>query len=338
MSDATGASAGVLYVPGFQANLNLSPQQSRSRLLSCVDNDLNYATPGQFFNADDVGTSDPQDVTTRVPDSPDGFVDLTRRFGAFKGYSDGKFIDNEDLARQLEDPTNKVMAAMMAGQGRKRDTAIVSAALGSFQYQDANQNYQTGSDLATVGNVIAANDATAHGNETVAAVLRNGAYGLTIGKLIEVKTRLDNSEIDEPVPGDRPSDYFFACTATQLQDLLMSVPATSSFYNQVQGLVAGTLSYFMGFNFVRLPSNANANPLPKYQGTGSNNASTRKCLAFHRRALLYRGRPIINTRITQRADKSYRWYAYYEGEHGAVRRYDGGVWEVDCNENGTGFN
>ncbi|HEV2530951.1 phage capsid protein [Phenylobacterium sp.] len=338
MADNTGATAGTLYVPGFQANLNLSPQQSRSRLLTCVDSDLGYSTPGQFFNADDVGTSDPADVTTRVPDSPDGFVDVTRRIGTFKGFNDGKFIDNEDLARQLEDPTNLVMQAMMAGLGRKRDTAIISAALGAPLLQDNNQNYVAGTTLATVGNVIAANDATSHENETIAAVGRSGGYGLTIGKLIEVKTQLDNSEIDEPTPGDKPSDYYFACTANQLQDLLMSVPATSSFYNSVQGLVNGTLSYFMGFNFVRLASNKISNPLPKYQGAGAGSATTRQCLAFHKRALLYRGRPIIQTRITQRADKAYRWYAYYESEHGAVRRYDGGVWEVDCAENTTGFN
>jgi hypothetical protein len=31
---------------------------------------------------------------------------------------------------------------------------------------------------------------------------------------------------------------------------------------------------------------------------------------------------------TQRADRSYRWYAYYEAEHAAVRRYDTGVVKV----------
>jgi hypothetical protein len=329
MSDPTGAQAGSLYVPGFKANLNLSPQQSTSRLLNTVDNDLNYSETGQFFNADDVGTSDPADVTTRVPDSPDGFVDLARRFGAFKGYNDGKFIDNADLARELEDPTNKVMAAMMAGQGRKRDVAIINGALGSYQYQDQNQNYQTG---AANTNIIVANFALAHEGETISAVYNatSTGYGLTIGKLIQAKMMLDNSEIDEPMPGDASADYYFACTATQIGQLLQSVPASNKFYNEVQALAEGTISRFMGFNFKRLPANAKANPLPKA-------SYTRSCIAYHKRAILYRARPIIQTEIAKRGDKAFRWYAYYEAEHGAVRRYDTGVWQVNCDEATTSY-
>lgn len=329
MSDPTGATAATQYVPGFRANLNLSPQQTRSRLLRAVDADLAYDTPGQFFNADDVGTSDPTDVTTRVPNSPDGFVDMMRRFGAFKGFNDGKFIDNEDLLRELTDPTSKVMMAMMSGMNRKRDLKIIDGLMNAPQFQDNTGSYQTGSANA---NVIASSLALAHENETIAATEGgDGNYGLTIGKLIQTKINLDNSEIDEPEPGDKPSDYYFACTSTQLGNLLQSIPATSSFYTQVQGLIAGTLSYFMGFNFIRLPSNANFNPLPK-------TSYTRKCLAWHKRALVYCGRPVINTEVTKRADKSFRWYAYYEAEHGAVRRYDGGVWEVDCSEATMAFN
>jgi hypothetical protein len=326
MSDPTGATALSLYVPGFERNLNLLPQQTKSRLLRAVDAELEYATPGQYFNADDVGTADPVDVTTRVPDSPDGFVDMYRRFGSFKGFADGRFIDNEDLVQELEDPTSKVMQAMLAGLGRKRDTAMIGAGgvgglMGTYQYQDQFGNYQMG---AANANVVASSNSTAHEGETITATEGGDSdYGLTIGKLIYTKTQLDNSEIDEPEMGERPSDYFFACTATQLQNLLQSVPATNSFYNDVQGLVAGTLSYFMGFNFIRLPANAIFNPLAK-------TSYTRKCLAWHRRAILYRGRRIIPEEVVKRPDKSFRWYAYYEAMHGAVRRYDGGVWEVDC--------
>lgn len=330
MADPTGLLSGSLYVPGFEANLNLLPQQSTSRLLMTTDNDLNYGPKGQFFNADDVGTSDPADVTTRVPNSPDGFVDTYRRFGAFKPYADGKFLDNEDMARELEDPTSKVMQAILAGQGRKRDLAILAGLTGTYQYQDQNQNYQTG---AANANVIASSFALAHEGETISAVYNStsAGYGLTIGKLIQAKINLDNAEIDEPMPGDKPSEYYFACTSTQLGQLLQSVPATSSYYNSVQGLVNGTLNYFMGFHFIRLSSNAVFNPLTK-------TSYTRKCLAWHKRAVVYRARPIINTRVTERSDKSFRWYAYYEADHGCVRRYDGGVWEVDCDETTTGYN
>lgn len=332
MADPTGATAAALYVPGFKANLNLAPQQSRSRLINTVDADLAYDTPGTFFNADDVGTADPQAVVSRVPNSPDGFVDTVRRFGTFNPFMDGRFLDNEDMARELEDPTSKVMAAMMAGQGRSRDTQIIGAngvggIMGTFQQQVQSATAAGGNQYTTGAanaNVIASSYAGAHENETISAVQYSDSnYGLTIGKLINAKTQLDNSEIDEPEPGDRPSDYHFACTAYQLQDLLRSVPATSSFYTDVQGLIAGTLRYFMGFNFHRLPANLQFNPIAK-------SSQTRKCLAWHKRAVVYRGRSVISTEVTKRADKAFRWYAFYEFNHGAVRRYDGGVIEVDC--------
>ena len=44
-----------------------------------------------------------------------------------------------------------------------------------------------------------------------------------------------------------------------------------------------------------------------------------------KRAIIYRGRTIIPEEVVKRADKSFRWYAYYEFNHGCVRRYDGGV-------------
>ena len=326
MADPTGATAQSLYVPGFRANLNLSPQQTRSRLLASVDSDLAYDTPGQYFNADDVGTSDPQLVTTRVPDSPGGFVDMYRRFGSFLPYADGRFIDNEDLVRQLEDPTSKVMQSMLAGLGRNRDVIILGAngnggIFGTYQFQNSAGAYATG---AANANVIPSNTTFAHEDETILPTEGGDGFpGLTIGKLILAKMQLDNSEVEEPEPGDRPSNYHIAVTATQLGNLLQSVPATSSFYNDVKGLIAGTLSYFMGFNFHRLPANAAFNPIPK---TGY----VRRCPAWVKSAIMYRGRTIIPEEVVKRADKSFRWYAYYEFNHGCVRRYDGGVVEVQC--------
>ena len=329
MADPTGATAQSLYVPGFRANLNLAPQQTRSRLLEAVDADLAYDTPGQYFNADDVGTSDPQLVTTRVPDSPSGFVDMYRRFGSFLPFADGRFIDNEDLVRQLEDPTSKVMQSMLAGLGRNRDLIILGnpsgptagGIFGTYQYQNSAGAYATGPANT---NIIPSNLPLAHDDESIANVEGgDGAYGLTIGKLIQAKMALDNAEIDEPMPGDKPSDYHIAVTATQLGNLLQAVPVTSSFYNSVQGLIAGTISYFLGFHFHRLPANATFNPIPKA-------GYTRKCPAWIKRAVLYRGRTIIPEEVVKRADKSFRWYAYYEFNHGCVRRYDGGVIEVDC--------
>jgi len=128
------------------------------------------------------------------------------------------------------------------------------------------------------------------------------------------------------LPGDTANNYYLACTSEQLQDLLLTIPATSSYYNQVQALVEGTLSTFVGFNFIRMPRTG-ISAIPKAAGS-----YIRKCIAFHKRAIVYRARPIVDTHVAPRADKEFNWYAFYKAEHGAVRRYDAGVWEVDCGE------
>ena len=106
------------YVQAFEANLMLSPQQKEARLVSRVDSNLNYTKPGDMFNADQMGTSAPQEIEQRVPASPEGFVDKDRRVGFFVPYHDGKFVDDVDAAKSLSDPTNPTMQAMMAGQER----------------------------------------------------------------------------------------------------------------------------------------------------------------------------------------------------------------------------
>lgn len=50
------------------------------------------------------------------------------------------------------------------------------------------------------------------------------------------------------------SDRYFAHTAQQLDDLLATTQATSTDYNAVHALVDGTLSKFVGFNFVMIAS------------------------------------------------------------------------------------
>ncbi|WP_174301169.1 phage capsid protein [Caulobacter sp. S45] len=329
MADPTGATALSQYVPAFRANLNLVPQVTRPRLMMAVDTDLAYDTPGDRWNADDVGVSNPQPVVARVPVTPNHFIDQFRRIGMFTPYADAPWLaDNVDKLREIEDPSSEMMKAVMAGLARCRDDRIIAGALGVYYYQDNTGALQVGPANA---NVIAANDPTAQEAENIQAVQNatTGGYGLTVGKLINTKAFLDASELDEMDPGDKPSDYYIAVTTNQLKNLLMSIPVASNFYNDARALMNGTISYFMGFNFIRMGSASRSNPLPKV-------GYTRQCFAFHRRAIQYRGRTIINARIDERPDMSYRKQAYYELDHGCLRHYDEGVIRVDCDETTNG--
>ena len=297
------------YVEGFRQNLELSPQDMGSRLFGCVDAELGYAEPGTSFNCDDIGESNPQPVTARVPDSPEGFVDQLRRGGHFEGFNDGKFIDDADKAREMADPSNKVMQAMMAGKGRYMDDKIIDVALGTT-YSGRHLTDAIAFDTAKY--LIGVQDRTSlHAAEAGALPAAGNDLPLTIGKVIYASEYLDLSEIDGP--------RFFIWGARQKSSLLASVPGTSSDYAAVKALVNGETDTFMGFKFV---------PFQRLPKTGT----TRRCVALAKKAVQYKARTIQNAWIDRRKDKSGRWYAYYETEHAGARRYDTGVVAVDCKE------
>lgn len=297
-----------MYTPGFVSNLQLAPQQKNTRLVQGVMADLSYTKEGKMFNADDVASDDEGEieVTTRVPHSPEGGSDYVRRVGFFKSYQKGKFIESLEAVRMLQDPTNAVMASMMAAKARATDDRIIAAF-----FEPARQG-ETGENTVNFpsANIIdVANRDFLHDAENVPG---SGNLPLTIGKLIKSKVMLDQSELE----GER----YFACGSVQLGNLLSSTPVTSQDYSQVKALVNGETNTLMGFNFIRterLPLASNV----------------RSCVAWIKDAMAYKERPIINARITQREDRSYRWYAFYEVERGACRRYDAGVLQVNCAEN-----
>lgn len=308
----TGNSIVTQYETGFRANMNMAPQQMTSRLIGKVDADLNYTKEGELWNADDIGVSNPEDISTRVPDTPDKFLEFSRRVGSFRPFHDSAWLDNVDHARMLEDPTNKTMAALMAGRWRYADDKIIAAAVGNALVKEEDGTYTTTALPAT--QIIAADDVDyVHDDET--APTNGDDYGMGIGKIIKAGLLLDESEIDEVTDGER----FLALSAKQIGDLLRSTPVTNSDYASVKALYDGKVNHLLGFTIVRTQ---------RLLKTGNN----RRCLAWLRPALVYNARPIVNASIRIRHDKSDNLQAYYKSEHGATRRYDNGVVEILAKE------
>lgn len=294
------------YVPGFIANLQLAPQQKEARLVSTVMADLSHTTPGKMFNADDIdGDDDEIEINTPAPDSPESFANHKRRVGFFKAYGKGRFIESLDVVRMMQDPTNTIMAGMMATKKRATDTKIIETLFGAAR---EGENGETSVAYKAAQVIGADNRDFLHQAESVAA---SGDLPLTIGKIIKAGVMLDQSEIE----GER----YFAWTAKQKGQLLATTPVTSSDYAQVKALVNGEISQLLGFNFVR------SERLPLAAGI-------RSCAAYIKSAVLYKERPIQNAWIRPRDDKSGRLYAYYEVERGGLRRFDTGVIKVQCAE------
>lgn len=297
------------FVPGFVANLALSPQQMTSHLLDAVDADMNYSEPGEGFNLDDLGESDPEDVATRVADTPDKFIGSERRVANFTEYHDAAWLDNVDKAKQLVDPANLTMQALMAGRWRKVDDKIMSAALGQAFKKDPATGALSAVSLPA-GQIVAANSvAYAHDDETVPA---GGAdYGLGIGKVIEANALLDESELEGP--------RFLALSPYDVANLLRQTPVTSQYYTDVQALNSGKVDKLLGFTVKRLASR-------RFLTSGNN----RRLVAWIKSAVAYRGRPVTNARISVRNDKSDTPQAFYKTSHAAGRRYDKGVVEIQA--------
>ncbi len=297
------------YVPGFKANLALSPQQTRTHLLDAVDADMNYSEPGEGFNLDDMGESEPEDVATRVADTPDKHIEGRRRVANFTEFHDSAWLDNVDKAKLLEDPTNTKMAALMAGRWRKVDTKIIEAGLGLAFEKDA----ATGALLPVslpASQIVSANSVKyAHDDETVPV---GGAdYGIGIGKIIEANALLDESELE----GER----YITLSSDDVANLLRQTPVTSRYYSDVQALNSGKVDKILGLTVKRLSKKR----IPIIGGN-------RRLMAWVKGSIAYRGRPVTNARISIRNDKSDTPQAFYKTSHAAGRRYDEAVVEIQA--------
>lgn len=292
------------YTDAFEANLGHVPQAKGGRLVALVDSNTNFTKPGDMFNADDIGTSEPTEVVERFEPSPDGVVAKKRRVGFFTPYKDGKWLDDIDTAKSLSDPSNATMQAMMFGHERHRDRKILEA------LDAPAREGRTGE--TTVAFPAAQSIAVDSWVGKRKGDASTGDAPLTFAKINHAKKKLDQSEIE----GRR----IWVTNAQGISDLLTDPTITDRETAAVQALMNGEVENFMGFTFVKtelLPLHA---------------AGVRKNFAFVQPAIMYRGRKLTEARITQRADRSFNWYAFYKGTHGALRRFDQAVVRVLCAE------
>lgn len=302
-------------VDGFKANLNMTPQVTESVYLPHVDSDLSYSEAGKLFNVDTIGTSDPKDVDTVVPDSPEGILDMTRRVGGFKGFHDGKFIESVQKVHQLQDPTSDVMLAMRAGKMRKIDQKIRDSFFAPVRIGENGENtlnFPTGKIVGV------ASRAKLHATE-VPSLPASGPLPLTLGKLLTVRAAIKKTHIQQLLAG---SKLKISVRQDDISQLLTTIPATSGDYASVKRLESGEITSLWGFDFVW------DEDVPLKSGTTDQYILP----VWLDRAMQYKSREIHNATITIRGDKSMRPYAYYETEHGAVRAWDEGVAGIEVKD------
>lgn len=295
-------------VIAFGANMRLRPQQLQSRLVSRVVSDLSHSAKGKMFTSEFQGESEPQERTGRAPATPEGFVAEDRRVGFFTTMDDGKWIDSQDILDKMADPTNGTVQAMLAGKERARDRLIIRVALNPARAGETGQN----SVPLPASQIIGIQENTFYRGRADGVAAPSAAdQPLTIAKLQKANEILGDAEMNTGVKT-------LVCCENDLQMLLTSTDVRSSDYNTVKALVNGEVTFFAGFEFVRLQKKF----LPVVAGA-------RRLVAFVREAIEYKSTDIEVATITKRADRSFTPHAYYAFRHGGLRAFDSGVVAID---------
>ncbi|MGD9614937.1 MAG: phage capsid protein [Alphaproteobacteria bacterium] len=289
----------VHHVQQFNRNLTHLAQQNGSRLRMAVREEQ---VTGDRMYIDQLGPVTAVRNISRHADTPLISTPHFRRRIVPYPYDWADLIDREDQVRTIHELTNPYAEAGAMAMGRAVDEEIVSAVFGTAY---------TGQDGTTpiafpAGQVVAVN--------SWAYESGSGNVGLTVSKLIEAKVKLDDAEIDGT------EQKYFACTATDLGNLLGTTKATSSDFVNVKGLASGEIDSFMGFRFIRLPDKI----FPK------DSNGYRRCFAWVRSGIGLGIARDITTRIDPRPDKRYAQQVYVTMDIGAARLEEAKVVEVKC--------
>lgn len=292
------------FVSQFRSNLAMLAQQKRSRLIDRVTVE---PAVGATLYYDQIGASQAQQRTTRHTDTMVANTPHRRRRIDLKVFDWADLIENADKARLLADPTSSYVAAGNAAINRAIDQEIIN----NF-FATAN----TG-DGGTTPVTFPASQQVAVNSWTYGA--GTGNAGLTVSKLIEARMILFGQEaVDDLDEQDMPNTYI-GVTAKQIGNMLSTTEATSKDYAEVQALVQGKISQFMGFQFVRLPNlpldGSGYFRVPVWQKEG---------------VVLAVDDAATDVSIDIRADKNRAIQPFYSKLFGAARVEEARVVEIKC--------
>jgi len=241
---------------------------------------------------DQVGSAAAVKRTSRHQDTPMVDTPHSRRMVTMDAYEWADLIDDADKVQMLIDPTSTYARAAAAAMGRAMDDSIIAAATGTSL---------TGKAGGTSTTMLAANQ------------IAHGSADLSLAKLIEAKKILDLGSVDPSIP------RHIAVGPDQIEALLNSTTVTSSDFNTVKALVQGEINTFMGFQFhvtTRLAKSGNI----------------RTCFAWAQDGLKLAVGKDVQSRIDERADKSYSTQVYYCAQFGSTRMEEEKVVEIACDE------
>ena len=211
------------------------------------------------------------------------------------------FINKSELVRLIEDPRSAYVFNHAAAMARATDDAIIAAADG----------------VAKVGKTGTATEAFDAANFAIPASFGAAAdTGATVAKLLEIRKRLQEANVDLDMEGLITA----VISPAQEAQLMKEIEISNDDYNDGKPLANGMLKPFLGFRFV--VSNRLA------AGTPPNST---KCLAFVKSGIHLGVWSPPSTMISKDITKRmHPWQIYTKQIIGATRTEQGKVLTFDC--------
>jgi hypothetical protein len=287
------------FVDQFGSTLMHLAQQKGSRLRQFVESE---SVRGEQAFFDQLGSTEARVRTTRHGDSPLISTPHARRRVTMLDYEWGDMIDDQDKLRTLIDPANGYVQAGMWALGRSIDDVIISAATGT--------SYTGPKGLTAVPLPATQKIAVTIGGTGGASC------GLNVAKLIAAKSLFGKNDVDVEA-----GNMTFVVSQQQLDDLLAVTEVRSADYNSVKALVRGEVDTYMGFKFVRTQ-----------RLVLDSTTDVRSCFCFVKDGIKLGIGADMVSRVAERADKSFNWYAYAKMTLGGTRMEEVKVVEVACDE------
>ena len=215
------------FVKQYSAGVRMLQQQVTSRLQDAVMVDSGVQGDRSFY--DQVDATAMNEVTNRHGDTEYTDTPHKRRMVTLTTYEVADLVDRADQCRLLNDPVNPYSRAMAAAANRQTDDVILAAF-------DATAS--TGVD----GSGTAAMDSDFSFTAT------GGSNALEVNDLIKARRLLEAAENEED---DGENKWSIVMSASCREDLLLQTEVTSADYASVKALVNGSLSTFLGFDFIK---------------------------------------------------------------------------------------
>jgi len=290
------AAPDTAFVQQYMNNITMLAQQMTSTLRRAVMVDTDFKSEKKFY--DQYASDSMVELSTRYQDTPLQLPDHRRRVVTPRFFVSATLEDPIDAKQMLIDPKSTYMQAKQAAAGRQIDDIIVVA-----MFADASTGKTgTGTAAFTTGNIVAVNEGG--GGSDV---------GLNKAKVLKAKRLLDVGEVED-------EDRFFGHTAVQLEDLLNITEVASGDFNIVKALVEGTVSRWVGFDWIR------------NQRFVTDTNSDRRCYAWHKKAMQLAISQEPEGRIDERVDKNMAWQVYLRLCFGVTRLEEARIVQVLCDE------